>query len=113
MRKALVRKGLAGLAILALAAGGCCSNPDGAAKARQTLQLMQATYYTASGVLKPEIQELGQVDAYVALGAALADQALALAGALQEQNCPDPAQVAAAAAKAAEARKLAAAAGVK
>jgi hypothetical protein len=92
---------------------GCCQNPEGPAKARAVLQTVAGTYYNSSGILKPQIKEMAEADKYVALGAKIADQALALAGALSEQNCPDPKEVAAAQAKAAEAKRLADQAGVK
>ncbi len=75
------------LLALVMAAAGCCENPGAANQARQYLLLLQNTYYDASGVLKPQIKELAQYDGYVALGAVLADQGLALAGALQGQYC--------------------------
>lgn len=78
---------------------GCCNNPGGAAQAQQYLKLLQQTYYTASGTLKPQIKEMGQYDNYVALGATLADQGLALAGALQGQYCANKADMAALEAK--------------
>lgn len=80
--------------LLALCLAGCCENPGGASTAKAYKDLLVNTYYTTSGTLKPQIKEMGQYDAYVALGATLADQALALAGALEQQKCIADAQLA-------------------
>ncbi|RJR32456.1 MAG: hypothetical protein C4567_18725 [Deltaproteobacteria bacterium] len=89
---------------------GCCQNPNAAAQARQSLQLVQGFYDPLTAAIgNPD----AETNAKIMAGVVAADLALALAGALQDQYCPDPAQVAAAQAKAEEAKKLAAAAGVK
>ena len=84
---------VAGLLALTLV-GGCCSTPNGPAQAKITMGLVQDAYYTTSGILKPQIKEMERADIYVAMGIAAADAALALAGQLTQQYCPDPANVA-------------------
>ncbi|RJR43824.1 MAG: hypothetical protein C4567_05155 [Deltaproteobacteria bacterium] len=95
------------LFLLPLVFVGCCDNPGGPAQAQGILTQVAKTYYNESGYLKPHIKEMGRVDGYVALGATIADEALALAGALTGQVCPSPEAVAAAQAKANEAQELA------
>jgi len=86
---------------------GCCSYPQGFQKARNTLGLVQSFYDPLVSQLVSE-----STDAKIIAAVVAADAALALAGGVQDQWCPDPAQVQQAAAQAQKAQGLAAQAGV-
>lgn len=90
MKKALF---LILMLVLGLVLAGCCQNQQAFQQAQAYKVLLQNTYYTTSGTLKPQIKEMGQYDAYVALGATLADQGLALASAIQGQYCASKADL--------------------
>ena len=99
-------KCLGALGLALVLAAGCCQNPGLFQKVQRSLETVQSYY-------SPLLAEQWQNDERMRRAVVAADTTLLLAGELQSQWCPDPAQAEQLELQAREARALARDAGVK